>query len=199
MWLLVTGGLLILGIAGLRFASQRRMPPNAPLITFGQVPEFSLTSEQNQPFSRSDLSGKVWVADFVFTSCAGPCPIMARRMADLQEALSGTNDLRLVSFTVDPERDTPEVLRAYGQRFGAQADRWTFLTGDRRTIYELSIHGFKLGVGEDPADESLILHSTKFVLVDGQYRIRGYYDGTDAKDVARLITDVRRLLAAGGS
>lgn len=199
MWLLVTGGLLILGLAGLRFASQRRMPPNTPLITFGQVPEFSLTSEQNQPFSRSDLSGKVWVADFVFTSCAGPCPIMARRMADLQEALSGANDLRLVSFTVDPERDTPEVLRAYGQRFGAQADRWTFLTGDRQTIYELSIHGFKLGVGEDPADESLILHSTKFVLVDRQYHIRGYYDGTDAKDVARLITDVRRLLAAGGS
>lgn len=195
--MLVLGGVGILVIAGLRYVKERRETPRDTIPTFGGLPDFSLINEQGAKVDRSDLLDKVWIADFIFTSCAGPCPLMSQRMADLQDALKGMDDVRLVSFSVDPERDTPEVLKAYGERFGARADRWSFLTGDRKEIYELAIRGFKLAVDADPEDESLIIHSTKFVLADRRSNIRGYYDGTDPADVARLVTDVRRLVSQG--
>ena len=156
----------------------------------GKVTDFQLTERHGQSVALADLRGKVWVADFIFTSCAGPCPIMSQRMADVQEKWSKENGLRLVSISVDPERDTPAVLQTYADFYGAQPNRWLFLTGDMTLITDLAVNGFKLGSVEDP-----IHHSTKFALVDRLGQIRGYYDGTSIDEVNQMTGDIRRVLA----
>ncbi len=165
------------------------------LDVLGQVPFFELMRENQKTLTSDTLLGEVWVADFIFTRCAGPCPRMTAQMAKLQDRLTGFDDLRFVTFTVDPEYDTPEVLDRYAREFGADPDRWFFLTGDRQRIRELSIKGFKLAVGEAADDEHFILHSTRFVLVDRKGRIRGYYDETEPEQMAKLAADVRRVAA----
>ena len=163
----------------------------------GEVPPFALTRQDGQGFSQADLIGKVWIADFIFTTSAGPCPLMTQRMENLNNRFRQDQDLRLVSFSVDPEYDTPEVLTEYATHFGAQPERWAFLTGDRDAIYDLSIKGFKLAVDDqvDPGDyDHMIIHSTYFVLVDRAARIRGYYDGTDPERLAQLANDTTMLL-----
>ncbi|MCP4246526.1 MAG: SCO family protein [bacterium] len=163
--------------------------PAAPdLPTLGQAPPFELTERDGEPFQAAELTGKVWVADFIFTYCAGPCPLMTSRMAELQKAVADLPDVRLVSFSVDPERDTPQVLRRYADRYGADPERWFFLTGDEALIRTVAVNGFKLGSMDD-----LILHSAKFALVDRSGAIRGYYDSSDADVVARLAADIRSL------
>ncbi|GMU24405.1 MAG: hypothetical protein AMXMBFR13_44790 [Phycisphaerae bacterium] len=163
------------------------------------LPEFSLTARRGRPVTLDTLVGKVWIADFVFTSCAGPCPLMTTKMAGLQADLADAGDLRLVTITVDPVNDTPQRLQEYAQRYRAHKEKWLFLTGGREDIYRLSTEGFKLaaivdeeGVAADP--DHPILHSTRFVLVDRQGRIRGYYDGMSAESVEQLKADARRLL-----
>lgn len=164
-----------------------------PLPVRGRVPDFAFTRQDETPLTCADMVGSVWIADFIFTRCAGPCPLMTQRMAEFQDRFAGRPDIRFVSFSVDPENDTPPVLASYAALFNADPRRWSFLTGSRRAIHDLSINGFKLAVGADPADENLILHSTQFVLVDRQRRIRGYYDETDPQAMQRLATDVQRL------
>jgi len=191
--------LTLCGIGGTAMAFRqilheaRRIQTVSVLPILAKIPDFTLTRETSEPFSRQDLAGKVWIADFVFTSCAGPCPIMTMRMADLQRDLGDEKDVAFVSFSVDPAYDTPKVLRRYGRQYGAMPERWAFLTGDRSRIYDLSINGFKLALGEGEDPEHTILHSTKFVLVDRSGAIRGYYDGTDAALLSSLVADVRTL------
>jgi protein SCO1/2 len=129
------------------------------------------------------LRGKVWVADIIFTRCAGPCPIMTRHMADLQAALPADSPVELVTLTTDPEFDTPPVMKNYAQRFGANLDRWMFLTGTKKEIANLAAVGLKLSAVEiKPEDrtapEDLFIHSTIFVVVDKQARLRGVYQTT---------------------
>jgi protein SCO1 len=170
-----------------------------PLPVLGQVPDFSLIERSGQTVSLADLKGQVWVADFVFTHCAGPCPLLSRRMQSLQEPLAGFPDVRLVSFSVDPERDTPEVLADYATRYGA-GDRWLFLTGEKEPLYWLIMDGFKLGVDDGSAltagvpGPGTITHSTRFVLVDREGRIRAYYDGSGEDIVEQLLPDMQALL-----
>jgi len=126
------------------------------------------------------------------------CPIMSTRMAELQHELPADSPLRLVSITVDPGHDTPEVLREYASRYDADPERWTFLTGDPEAVYRLSIDGFKLGAGEREdwqpgVDDGPFIHSSRMALVDSDGVIRGYYDGTDADEMARLRKDLDRL------
>jgi protein SCO1/2 len=167
-------------------AACTRVPP---LPVYGQVPGFQLTSQSGEPFDRKALEGKIWVADFIFTRCPGPCPRMSAQMRRIQSAVRELPDVRLVSFSVDPERDTPAVLAAYATRYEAQPGRWFFLTGDRKSLDALDRRAFMLG----NIDGSLE-HSTRFVLVDRRGKIRGYY-GTDQDDpTARLIVDIRRLV-----
>jgi protein SCO1/2 len=162
-----------------------RLPP---LPVYGQVPDFQLTSQTSEPFDRKALDGKVWVADFIFTHCSGPCPRLSAQMRRVQTAVTELPDVRLVSFSVDPERDTPAVLAEYAARYHAQPGRWFFLTGDRKTLDALDRRAFMLGNVDGTLE-----HSTRFVLVDRQGKIRGYY-GTDQDDpTARLIVDIRRL------
>jgi protein SCO1/2 len=157
------------------------------------VPDFSLTDQRERAVTLADLRGRVWVTDFIFTSCGGTCPMMTGEMRKLQDRLPA--EIRFVSITVDPDRDTPKVLAGYAAEHGAMRDRWLFLTGDKQSLHDLCIKGFKL-----PLDESggsiaePIAHSTRFVLVDKQGEIRGYYSGTEQEDLDRLAADAQSLL-----
>ena len=160
------------------------------------LPQFTLTERSGKPAGTEQLRGKVWIADFVFTSCAGPCPMMSSQMQGLQEKLAktpGWSDIRLVSFSVDPDRDTPEVLREYAAQFHADAEHWLFLTGPREKMWPLVTDGFKLHVGSDKETQQLT-HSEKFVLVDRASRVRGLYDGLETAERTRLLRDLDRVL-----
>ena len=158
------------------------------LPSYGVVPEFTLRDQSNREFRSSErLDGKVWVANFIFTTCAGPCPRMSSQMRELRDSAKDL-DVRLVSFTIDPARDTPPVLASYGTRFGADPDRWYFLTGAQSDLHKLSRHAFMLGDVDGRLE-----HSTRFVLVDQKSRIRGYYDSSDPDKIAALLKDVRAL------
>jgi cytochrome oxidase Cu insertion factor (SCO1/SenC/PrrC family) len=166
---------------------------NRPLPSYGTVPKFQLVNQDVQPFGSEQLSGKIWIADFIFTSCAGPCPIISTRMSELQKPLE-KSDVHLVSVSVDPEKDTPEVLRAYADKLRKQPDRWDFLTGPRAAIYSLSKDGFKLGISDGSEEEGVPIHSTRFVLVDRRGIIRGYYDALAPDAVTKLLADTNHLL-----
>jgi len=163
------------------------------LPVLGTVPPFSFTERGGGTVSASDLAGHVWIADFVFTRCPDFCPALTSRMAALQHAIApGRDPVRLVSFTVDPAHDTPEALRDYATRAGA-GDTWLFLTGPRDALAAVLRDGFKVAYADDGPPASPITHSDRFVLVDPQLRIRGYYHGTDPADVARLARDAAAL------
>ena len=159
------------------------------------VPDFSLTEASGRTVTRSDLAGKPWVADLVFTTCGGICPLMSASMSRLVDSTSGLPDVRFVSISVDPERDTPEALTAYAARYKADRERWWFLTGEESAIRELAVQGLKLPVADgDPAQgEDEILHSQRFVLIDAESRVRGTYDVRDQEAMFRLRGDLERL------
>ncbi len=161
--------------------------------SYGNAPAFELVNQDGRAFGSSQLSGKIWIADFIFTACPGPCPMISSRMSEMQKPLQDT-DVHLVSFTVDPERDTPEVLRDYAEKLKAQPGRWDFLTGARSTIYDVSRNGFKLGVSDGSAENGTPVHSTRMVLVDRHGVIRGYYDATAPDAVTKLLADTSHLL-----
>jgi protein SCO1 len=159
------------------------------------LPEFTLVERSGRPATLSVLRGRPWIADFIFTRCAGVCPAMTARMAALHTRLAGA-PVRFVSFSVDPGNDTPEILARYAAAAGAGAD-WWFVTGPMRDLHALSTEGFKLAAMENaPGAETAdgpFLHSSKFVLVDGEGAIRGYYDSEDEVALRALEADARRL------
>jgi len=182
--------------------------PRLPV--YGSIPDFSLIERSGQQVERSDFQGKIWIANFIYTHCADTCPLESAEMAQLQDDLVAEKEVRLVSITVDPERDSPGVLSHYADRFGAEPDRWFFLTGEKQAIYHLVTEGFRLSV-IDPGEEVLgkripnqawparePIHSSRFVLVDRLARIRGYYDSSDAEALRRLRQGVRSLLQSEG-
>lgn len=158
------------------------------LPTYGVVPSFQLTSQDGQAFDSSVLNHKIWVADFIYTTCPGPCPRMTSQMHRVQQAVFNMPQVKLVSFTVDPERDTPPVLAKYAQLHSASAKHWYFLTGPQPTLQKLDKDVFKLG-----DVNSTLQHSTRFVLVDQQSRIRGYYDTSESDAIDRVIRDIQAL------
>jgi protein SCO1/2 len=161
-----------------------------PLPVYWQVPAFQLTAQSGQPFDSKSLEGSVWVADFIYTTCPGPCPRMSAQMRGVQTAIASMPGVKLVSFTVDPNHDTPAVLAAYAARYHAEAGRWFFLTGGRAALETLCRNGFKLG-GVD----GTLVHSTRFVLLDRQSRVRGFYNASgDDAAVPRLLHDIRTLV-----
>ncbi|MFW6060154.1 MAG: SCO family protein [Phycisphaeraceae bacterium] len=169
-----------------------------PLPVFAEVPDFALTNQHGETVSRDALRGKVWIADFIFTRCRAICPMMTASLAQVRDELHATpawDEVRVVSFSVDPEHDTPEVLREFASRYGADGDRWLFLTAERReTIWSLSRDGFMLRVHETPDNPAMpISHSAKFALVDRAGQIRGYYDSNDPEARAALVRDAQRL------
>jgi cytochrome oxidase Cu insertion factor (SCO1/SenC/PrrC family) len=153
------------------------------------APPFSLTDENGKPFDSSQLAHQVWIADFVFTHCAGICPMMTQNLARFQKLTPGSS-VQMVSFSVDPEHDTPAVLKAYGAEVKADESRWHFLTGTRAQTWEIS-KGMKLAVGPDTGDQ--VMHSSHFLLVDGDGKVRGIYDADDANFMKKLIDDSASL------
>jgi protein SCO1/2 len=162
------------------------------------LPDFRLTERSGRPLSLADLSGRPWVADFIFTQCGGACPAMTARMARLRREVPA---VAFVSFTVDPAHDTPETLTRYAAAFHAD-ESWHFLTGPQKDLYDLSVGGFKLAAMEVPPAEQAaggdgpFLHSSKFVLVDAEGVIRGYYDSTDEQAMRTLVADAEAIRVA---
>jgi protein SCO1/2 len=161
--------------------------------SYGTVPSFQLVNQTGQPFGSAQLTGKIWIADFVYTTCPGPCPMISSRMSELQKPLEKTN-VHLVSFSVDPEKDTPQVLRGYAEKLQADPARWDFLTGPKSAIYKLSHDGFKLAISDGSGEQGIPVHSTRMVLVDRYGEIRGYYDATAADTITKLLADTNHLL-----
>ena len=159
-----------------------------PLDVFGQVAPFQLTDQAGRPFDSKSLAGHVWVADFIYTTCPGPCPMMSSQMHQVQERTAETPDVRLVSFTVDPAHDTPPVLAAYSKHFVADPARWSFLTGEAARLNEVSLNSFHLNGVDGSAT-----HSTRFALVDRRMRIRGYYSSSEDDFMRQLLHDIRQL------
>ncbi|HEX7515737.1 MAG TPA: SCO family protein [Chthoniobacterales bacterium] len=184
---IVTAGLLF----WLRQAQVQQLT-NRTISSYGALPSFELVNQDAQPFGSVQLAGKIWIADFIFTSCPGPCPIISSRMSELQKPLEKT-DIHLVSFSVDPEKDTPKVLRGYAEKLHAQPKRWDFLTGSRAAIYALTRDGFKLAVSDGSDEAGMPVHSTRVVLVDRRGAIRGYYDALAPDAVTKLLADANHL------
>jgi protein SCO1/2 len=166
-------------------------------VVLGTLPAFTLTDQRGQPFGTRELQGKVWVADFIFTACQEACPLLSQKMAEVGRRARGLGpDFHLVSISVDPARDTPAALAAYGARYGANPIAWSFLTGPADAIEAAVVGGFKVGMGrektsgEGTADFWQIFHGENLVLVDRQLRIRGYFAATPE--------GIDQLLAAAG-
>jgi cytochrome oxidase Cu insertion factor (SCO1/SenC/PrrC family) len=175
--------------------------PLQSLEDLGAVPQFALVSQRGDTVRLPDLAGRVWIADFIFTRCTSTCPMMTERMLDLEDALADVSRLRFVSISVDPVYDTPERLAEFAASYGADTERWYFLTGEKAAIRSLSVDGFHLGMEEASAADKAagaesVMHSTRFVLVDGRGHIRGYYNGISPDDMKKLQKDVRRLASS---
>lgn len=170
---------------------------SSDLPALGGVGSFNLTDQAGRPFSPQVMAGKVWAAAFMFTRCPTVCPRITRRMRDLQEAAKKDSvALELVSFSVDPENDTPEVLRAYAQQYKADLSSWRFLTGDIEVVRKTSEQGFKLAFEGKPtpgAEHFGLMHGSHLVLVDGTGQIRGYYRTSEDEQMAQLLKDAALL------
>jgi protein SCO1/2 len=181
------------------------LKPRKPRVTsppvLGQIADFALTNQAGDAVSLADLRGHVWLADIIFTRCAGPCPRMTQQMRLLQDAMPPASQTRLVTLTTDPDFDTPPVLRNYGERFGADPTRWSFLTGTKREIAALAVDSLKLSAVQikpeerkDPVD--LFVHSTIFVIVDKQARLRAVFETTgDGVDPAHVRSEILATVA----
>ena len=183
--------------ASVKILSPANNAQSAGLKHYGSVPEFSFVERSGKTTTLAGLRGKVWIADFIYTNCTDTCPLQTADMAKFQEKWINESDLELVSFSIDPERDTPRVLSQYAGRFKADPKRWLFLTGGKKEIARLVEDGFRLAAA--PAlntnkSNGIILHSPRFVLVDRKAQIRGYYDSRDSNALQRLKNDVATLL-----
>jgi cytochrome oxidase Cu insertion factor (SCO1/SenC/PrrC family) len=181
----VIGGWLASRHAPTSLASAQLAQPADSLERFGAVKPFQLVERSGRAIAREDLLGKPWVVGFIFTRCTGPCPKISGNMRALSEKLAGV-DARLVTISVDPEHDTPEVLAEYARQLGADESRWLFLTGTPEAVRSVSVDSFMLPVERDPAAPvgQLVTHRTVLAVVDAQGQVRGYYDGEGEDGVA---------------
>jgi len=180
-WLVWGGLVLIITVIAGAYAWSKLGASGRPLPVLAQLPDFTLTNQNNEPVSLASLRGQVWIADIIFVQCPVQCAKMTRRLAELQAVLPANQPVRLVSFTSYPEHDTPQILKKYASQFGADSHRWWFLTGDRREIRRLAVNDFKFVVVEKKPEErevpeDLFIHSTYAVLVDQKGQVRGWTD-----------------------
>ena len=180
-----------------------RVPPVLRPDEPREVPDFALIDQDGRAFGRRDLLGRVWVADFIFTHCGAACPMMTSRMKELQDEIARspgnlTDRVRLVSFSVDWRRDSPERLKDFAERYGADPASWRFLSGEKDQVVDLSVKGFHLSaVASAPVANGVptVDHSNRFVLVDHRGRIRGYYNPQEYEShLEELLRDVRTLV-----
>lgn len=156
-----------------------------------KVRPFKLKNQFGKEVSLDDLNGKIIVADFFFTSCPSICPKLTRNMKRLQDAFKKTDTIvRFVSFTIDPERDSVQKIKAYGDQFGIDHDSWWMLTGDRKEIYDIALNEFKASIASEGNIDTGFIHTEKFFLLDRDKVVRGWYNGLDSVNLGRLIKDV---------
>ncbi len=175
-------------VVGIVIAYLWLVTKSEPLPVLGSIPEFNMTDSRGEPFGYNDLQGNIWVADFIFTTCAGPCPVMSSEMAVVHQEFIEDEKIKTVSYTVNPDYDTPEVLADYAERYNANTEQWHFLTAPYEDIQSIIVNGFKMGDMEE-----IVFHSTRFALVDKEMNIRGYYIGTEIEDIEELKKDIRSL------
>jgi protein SCO1/2 len=176
--------------------SERRDVEQLPVIR--AVPDFALTDQDGNAVAKDDLRGKIWIADFIFTRCKGPCPLMTSRMIEMQRALVKAPEVKLVSISVDPEHDTPAVLKAYAQENGADLQRWKFLTGDKDEIRKVVTEGFMQPLDEENGEP---VHGTMFLVVDGNGAVRSARMLEDPELIPKILMDTGNLMRekSGGS
>lgn len=167
----------------------RTLAPTPELADYGAVAGFSMTERSGRVMTLEDLKGSPWVASFMFTQCAGQCPTMNFKITGLQSKLP--QDTKIISFSVDPENDTPAVLSRYAKQFNPEAERWFFLTGEKPAIDSL-LKSFHVNSSDDP-----MLHSLRLVLIDGEGRIRGYYNTGEDEALGKLLKDLQ-IIRKGG-
>ncbi|MDP6878445.1 MAG: SCO family protein [Candidatus Neomarinimicrobiota bacterium] len=182
---------IYIAIAALLIATYllKNSEPENSLPVIGNIPDFEFVNSEGETITLTSLKGKVWVADFIFTTCNMACPIMTGNMNIIHKKYKQNDDVRLVSISVYPEYDTPEVLTKYAAQYNADTNRWYFLTGEVSTVQEVIKDGFKIGDYED-----IIFHSEKFALVDRSGMIRAYYNGMKTEDMKKLKKDINSLL-----
>jgi cytochrome oxidase Cu insertion factor (SCO1/SenC/PrrC family) len=175
------------------FSGAQASPDN----NFGSVADFALTDQSGKTVTNADLKGKIWVASFLFTRCATLCPQVASTMAQVQSDPAVNNNVALISVSVDPEFDTPAVLKAYAARYGADAERWRFLTGPKDKVYALIQSSFHLGVAENSGAERTagneVTHSGKLAVVDRRGMIRAYFDGRRVDEQGQPVNEIPKL------
>ena len=203
LWIGIILFLALICVAYVLSLSELNNPRVHPLPVLGHIANFTLTNQDGQLTTLADLTNHVWVADIIFTRCAGPCPIMSAQMKSLQDALPPAGRAKLVTLTTDPDYDTPPVMKKYGERFGADFNRWKFLTGTKAEIAGLAGGSLKLSaVPVKPGDQKnaadLFIHTTIFVVVDKHARLRGVFEtegeGIEWTNVQpRLVATVRQL------
>ncbi len=195
-WLAAGIALLLLVVTGYQVMGSRHSDKLQKNVM--QAPDFSFQDRTGRVFSSSELKGKVWVVDFIFAHCAGSCPLLSQQMKHLQTQWKGNQDLKLVSFTVDPERDTVAGLKTYASDLKADENQWFFLTGPKADLYRVIREGFK--VTAMPNEEAVpgfdYIHSTRMILVDGKGVVRGLYDGEQEEDLKKLNQDVKFLMSS---
>jgi protein SCO1/2 len=184
-------------VTGVGGATSQRLPK------ISTIPPFELNERSGKIISNRDLLGKVWVADFVYTMCPGPCPLVTAEMAKIQQAVANDPHVQLVTFTVDPQTDTPPVLAAYADKFHADANKWWFLTGPEKPLYDLIERGFLQAVEDDrgqsqPNGQFTVTHSTNFALIDANGIMRGNYKSQDPEDCQQMLTDIGLLEREAG-
>jgi protein SCO1/2 len=206
-WLIRIGAVLVVVAIFARVFGPARYVHETPhasteLRKIALVPPFALTERSGKTITNHDLAGKIWVADFIYTTCPGPCPLITAGMAKLQSSVAADPHVQLVTFTVDPQTDTPPVLAKYADQFDADPNRWWFLTGPEKPLDDLIQNGF-LQVVQDNRGQPLqatlgpVTHSTYLALVDGDGNLRGFYNGVGAETRADLLRDIKALEKEG--
>ena len=194
-WFVGVGLVLITAVVAFKFVQSKKEPP-FPVLR--QVKSFTLTNQLGKSISLTDLKGQVWLANIIFTRCAGPCPRITRQFATIQSNLPPSSPVKLISLTADPAYDSPEVLKKYAGRFGAAPEKWYFLTGPKKEIYDLALDSLMLAVQEKAPNEQtsmddLFIHSTIFVLVDKKGDVRAFYESDEAGTEERVLADINKL------
>jgi protein SCO1 len=190
---------MLLGIAFLSYYYYTYSQHPRRLPTFGEpghhVDHFSFTNQEGKTITDKDLDGKIYVAEYFFTTCKSICPKMNDNMVKVYQAFRGQSDVAILSHTVDPETDTVAQLKRYAMKYDADASQWIFVTGNKDELYKMAIKSYIVPVAEDTTNSKLpdFIHTEKFILVDKEKHIRGIYDGTKLNEVMKLIEDIKEL------
>lgn len=197
-FLLVFFILLSAAFMGYYYKVSRETPKTLPYIGVGDhvIRPFSFTDQNGKTITNADVKGKIYVAEYFFTTCKGICPKMNENMTKVYQAFKGNKNVMILSHTVDPKKDTVAAMKEYSESFGAEAPQWEFLTGDKKELYDMARYSYLVTAVDDTGTvdiQSDFIHTEKFVLVDATGHIRGQYDGTNKGEVHQLIGDIQAL------